>query len=138
MTARHAIAPNNGKGSGVNRSRLPSGVYGSTPAIATTVSTSISKGRLGREGRGTGEIGFGQAPVIGVAQVLVDQRHLAVRRRQSCHHEKPERLPDSIPVQPVPADLVQGDDRIVRIDEIESHLYCVSRTEYNICRNVFS
>jgi len=35
-------------GSGVNRSRLPTGVYGSTAATATTVNTLISNGRLGR------------------------------------------------------------------------------------------
>src|ERR1019366_10718894 len=63
----------------------------------------------------------GQESVIVVIEVLVEQRHLPLRWSQSCHHEKPERLPHPITIQAVRADLVQTDDRVVRIHKIESH-----------------
>ena len=79
--------------------------------------------RLRSEGRYTDEVRFGKASVIEMAQVLVDQCHFPVRRRQSCHHEKPERFPDSIHVQTVAMNFVQADDRIVGINKIESHTF---------------
>jgi hypothetical protein len=77
---------------------------------------------LGSECRYTDEIRFGQRFVVGMAQILVDQRHLPVRWRQTSRHKKPERLPDSISVQAVPANVVQADYWIAGIYEIQAHV----------------